>query len=156
MAHNGVIGRDNTLPWHLPDELRRFKALTVGHAVIMGRATWESLPTKPLPDRQNIVLTRNRLYVAPGADIAFSLPEALEAVDGESAFVIGGASVFDDALGLADRLEVTLIHADVDGDTVMPDVDWSGWQLVAETHHPADERHALSFTYRTFERAAPG
>lgn len=156
MAENGVIGRDGALPWHLPDELRRFKALTIGHAVVMGRRTWESLPVRPLPGRQNIVLTRNAAYEAPGAETALSLPAALDAVAGGAAFVIGGAMVFEDALEVADHLEVTLVHAEVAGDTVMPAIDWSRWRLVAESRHPSDDDHALAFTYRSFDREPPG
>ncbi len=156
MAENDVIGDRGGLPWHLPDELARFKALTLGGAVIMGRATWESLPRRPLPERQNIVLTHNEEYLAIGAETARSFEEALAAVAGDTAFVIGGASVFEVTLPMADRLEVTCVHGEVEGDTYMPRVDWSRWTLIAESHHPADERHELAFTYRTFDRAPRG
>lgn len=153
MAENGVIGANGGLPWHLPDELRHFKAKTIGSAVIMGRKTWESLPMQPLPNRQNIVVTNNRSYQALDTEVAHSLEGALELVTGPTAFVIGGESLFSAALPIADRLEATIVHAAVEGDTTMPPIDWKQWALIGEEHHPADERHEFSFTYRTFELA---
>ena len=153
MAENGVIGANGGLPWHLPDELRHFKAKTIGSAVIMGRKTWESLPIQPLPKRQNIVATNNRSFQAPGAELAHSLEDALALVAGPTAFVIGGESLFSASLPIADRLEVTIVHATVEGDTMMPPIDWKQWSLIGEDHHPADEHHEFSFTYQTFELA---
>ncbi len=155
MAENGVIGCDGRLPWHLPDELRRFKAMTSGHSIIMGRSTWESLPRRPLPDRHNIVLTRAADYVADGATIARSLDSAIEAVVGDTTFVIGGASVYSAALPIADRLEVTIVHAEIDGDTEMPPIDWAEWRLVSEEPNDADADHEYRFTYRSYERCRP-
>lgn len=156
MSENEIIGVNGGLPWHLPDELRHFKAKTIGSAVIMGRKTWESLPIQPLANRQNIVVTTNRRYEAPGAELAHSLDEALDSVAGPTAFVIGGKSLFNEALAIADRLEATIVHAHIDGDTSMPSIDWTQWSLIGEQHHPADERHEFSFTYKTFERAGQG
>lgn len=153
MSENGVIGINGGLPWHLPDELRHFKAKTIGSTVIMGRKTWESLPIQPLPGRQNIVVTRNRAFSAPEAQVTHSLEEALETVTGSTAFIIGGESLFAAALSIADRLETTIVHATVEGDTMMPPINWNAWRMVGEEHHPADERHEYSFTYRTFELA---
>ncbi len=137
VAKNGVIGKDNRLPWHLPADLRHFKALTTGHAVIMGRKTWESLPEKfrPLPGRQNIVVTRNATYAASGATVAGSLPDAVAAAAGEEAFVIGGAELYQVALPLADRLQLTEIDAEFDGDTWFPARDPRQWREVAREMH---------------------
>ena len=137
VAKNGVIGKDNRLPWHLPADLRHFKALTTGHAVIMGRKTWESLPEKfrPLPGRQNIVVTRNATYAASGATVAGSLPDAVAAAAGEEAFVIGGAELYQVALPLADRLQLTEIDAEFDGDTWFPARDLRQWREVTRDMH---------------------
>lgn len=153
MTENGVIGHDGTMPWHLPDDFRRFKAMTLDASVIMGRATWDSLPRRPLPQRHNIVVTRNPDLRADCATVAHSIEAALAAVDTDTAFVIGGATIYEAALPRADRLEVTVIHAELDGDTHMPDVEWSHWRLVAEDPHPADDRHPHPFTFRTYDRA---
>ncbi len=137
IARNGVIGKDNALPWHLPADLRHFKALTTGHAVIMGRKTWESLPERfrPLPGRQNIVITRNAAYAAPGASVAGSLPDAVAAATGDEAFVIGGAELYQTALPLADRLQLTEIDAEFAGDTWFPMRDPLQWrETTRETH----------------------
>lgn len=138
IARNGVIGMDNRLPWHLPADLKHFKTLTAGHAVIMGRKTWESLPEKfrPLPGRQNIVVTRNTAYAASGASVASSLPDALATATGDEAFVIGGAELYQAALPLADRLQFTEIDAEFEGDTWFPARDQRQWREAArEVHH---------------------
>jgi dihydrofolate reductase len=129
VAKNGVIGKDNALPWHLPEDLKHFKALTTGHAVIMGRKTWESLPARfrPLPDRLNIVVTRNPGYSAPGATVVHSLAEAQKVGAGRTAFVIGGAELYAHALPLAQRLELTEIDAAFEGDAHFPAFDRSEW-----------------------------
>lgn len=124
VSDNGVIGRDGDLPWRLPEDLKHFKRTTLGHAVVMGRATWESIGF-PLPKRRNIVLTRNREYVADGAEIAHSLDDALalaRQTDPEP-FVIGGATLYAEALPVATRLEITEVHRDVKGDTFFPGFD---------------------------------
>ena len=149
-AANGVIGVNGGLPWHLPDDLKRFKALTTGHTVVMGRRTWETL-SRPLPDRTNLVLTRDRAYHAPGATVVHTLDAAVEHAGG-SLFVLGGGDVYAAALPRATHLYLTELHADVEGDARFPQVDLSTWRLVREEHHPADERHAYAFTYRDYER----
>ena len=147
VARNGVIGRDNALPWHLPADLKRFKALTTGHAVIMGRKTWESLPEKfrPLPGRQNIVVTRNAGYAAAGATVVNSLADAVAAASGSEAFVIGGAELYAAALPHADRLELTEIDADYAGDTWFPLRDPNEWRESAREAHadPAGPGYAF-------------
>jgi dihydrofolate reductase len=153
-AENGVIGRDNQLPWHLPDEFRHFKQTTEGHHVIMGRRTWESRG-KPLPKRVNIVVTSQTDYQAPGAIVVSSLAEALleaeEAGEAE-AFVIGGTRLYADALAIADRLYLTRVHACFEGDAVFPSFEESQWREVDRREHAVDERHAFAFTIRTLDR----
>jgi dihydrofolate reductase len=153
VARNGVIGLDNRLPWHLPADLRHFKMLTTGRTVIMGRKTWESLPDKfrPLPGRQNIVVTRNAGYAAEGAVVVSSLPAALAAAKGDEAFVIGGAELYQAALPLADRLQLTEIDADFDGDTHFPAIDPSEWRETAREPH-RDET-GLGYAFVTYERS---
>lgn len=156
VARNGVIGIDNRLPWHLPADLRHFKALTSGHAVIMGRKTWESLPAKfrPLPGRRNIVVSRDAGYRAEGAVVALSLPAALAAAgegegDGE-AFLIGGAQLYATALPLADRLQLTEIDASFEGDTCFPAIDPGLWHEVARQAHSGDD--GFDYAFVTYER----
>lgn len=141
-AHNGVIGRDGGLPWHLPADLKRFKALTMGHAMIMGRKTFESFPA-PLPGRRHIVLTRDPDWRAEGAEVVHSVEQAI-AVAGDEAFVIGGAEVFALFLDRADRIELTEVHCDADGDVEVP--PFAGWSEQAREDHPAaDGRPGFSF-----------
>ena len=151
MARNGVIGIENRLPWHLPEDLKHFKALTTGHAVIMGRKTWESLPAKfrPLPDRLNIVVTRDAAYRAAGATVVHSLPAAVAAAGARTAFVIGGAEIYAQALPLATRLEVTEVDADVGGDAFFPALDKDYWQETAREAHVAASGLRFAFvSYR--------
>ena len=138
-AQNGVIGRDGGLPWHLPADLKRFKALTMGSAMVMGRTTFESLPGL-LPGRRHIVITRDPDWSAPGAEIAHSIEEALQLAHGERVSVIGGANVFEQFLPLADKVELTEVLADVDGDTAMRDPRESGrWRETFSEDHPAED-----------------
>jgi len=153
MADNGVIGRSGELPWSLPDDLAHFKKLTHGGTVIMGRKTWDSLWRKPLPGRVNIVVTRNGDFVADGASIVGGLDEAL-VVAGSEAFCIGGAQLYAAALPVATHLELTAVHDDADGNVFMPPIDWDEWILMAEEFHPADDRHASAFTFRSYERVS--
>jgi dihydrofolate reductase len=154
VARNGVIGAGNALPWRLPEDLRRFKALTLGHAVIMGRRTWESLG-RALPGRQNIVVTRRR-DMAAGVDAAASLPAALSMVrDPPPAWCIGGGELFREALPLATRLELTTIDADIAGDTFFPPVDWSQWREVAREEHTSDAA-GFGYAFVTYVRAGGG
>ena len=151
-SSNNGIGRDGGLPWHLPDDLRQFKRLTTGKAVIMGRSTYESIG-RPLPDRRNIVMTRNADYVADGCDLVSSVSEAMDAVEGaDETMIIGGGQVYRDFLPLADRIYLTRVHAEVEGDTYFPEIDESTWQLVSSEHHAADEKHRYAFDVMVFER----
>lgn len=159
MAENRVIGCDNRLPWRLPNDLKRFRRLTVGHPVIMGRKTYESIG-KPLPGRTNIVVTRTRGYLAPGCAVVDSLEAALKAADEaphdppehREAFVIGGAELYAQTLPLAQRIYLTLVHAEVEGDTFFPEFDLSGWCEVSREDHGPDEQHAYAYSFITLER----
>ena len=145
-ADNGVIGRDGKLPWHLPADLKRFKAQTMGRPMIMGRKTFESFPA-PLPGRRHIVLTRDRGWSAAGAEVAHSVDEAL-ALAGDDVAVIGGAEVFALFLDRADRVELTEVHVAAEGDAAVP--AFVGWREVAREDHPAEgERPAHSFVTLT-------
>ena len=151
-AKNNVIGRDGELPWHLPDDLRHFKRLTTGKPIIMGRRTFESIG-RPLPDRHNIVMTRDPDYAAAGCDVVTSVSDALKlAGDDTEVMVIGGGQVYRDFLPRADRIYLTRVQAEIDGDTYFPEIDASDWQLVSSEHHDADEKHAYAFEMMVFER----
>ena len=155
MAENRVIGRAGTLPWRLPDDLRRFKRRTEGHAVVMGRRTFESLGG-PLPDRRAIVITRRRDFDASGATVTHSLDEALDTARAwgeQEVFIVGGAAIYALALPLADRLEITLVHAEVKGDTYFPEFDLAAWTLTENDHREADQQHPHAFSFRCYERA---
>jgi dihydrofolate reductase len=152
VAENGVIGRDNRLPWRLPDDLRRFKRLTLDHPVIMGRRTWESIG-RPLPRRRNLVLTGNPGYRAEGVETVPTFEAALAACAGAGeVFVIGGAGVFRAAFPYASRLYLTRVHADMEGDVRFEEEALRGWDLVDEEHHAADADHEYAFTFRTYDR----
>lgn len=159
VADNGTIGRDGDLPWHLPDDMKYFQRVTMGHPVITGRMNFESIPPKyrPLKGRLNIVVTRNASYEAPGAVVVTSLADALERAEQEpvdEVFVIGGGQIFREALknDLIDRLYVTLIHADIAGDVTFPVIDVNDWTELSREHHGADERHAHAFSFVVLER----
>lgn len=147
MAENNVIGKDNTIPWHYPEDFKHFKDLTSGHTVVMGRKTWESLPKRPLPNRTNVVITRNKDYEAPGATLASSLPDALAMAkqSAQNVYLIGGKSIYEEGLSHADKLELTRVHQEVEGDTHFPEVNYDNWNLVNEEHKGA-------FSFQTHER----
>ncbi len=150
-ADNGVIGRDGGLPWHLPADLRRFKRLTMGAPMIMGRRTFESLPSL-LPGRRHIVLTRAADWHAPGAETARTPQDALALAGGERLSIIGGAEIFALFAPLADTVELTEIHGDITGDTVLPPFDPAAWREVAREDHPA-EGAAPAHSFVRLERA---
>jgi dihydrofolate reductase len=154
MSRNRVIGRENQLPWRLPADLAYFKRVTLGHPVIMGRRTWESIG-RPLPGRMNIVVSRNPDYAAPGATVVGSLEEAWAAAgNAEEACVIGGTSLFAEALPIADRIHLTEVDAEVQGDTWFPPFDRSGWSELEVERHSRDERHEHPFRIVVLERKA--
>jgi dihydrofolate reductase len=154
VAENRVIGRGNALPWHLPADLARFKRRTEGHVVIMGRRTFESVG-QPLPHRRSIVVTRKHDYHPVGVEIAHSLDEAIERgreTEREEIFILGGAEIYALALPDVDRMELTIVHAEVPGDTFFPECDLSEWTLIEDERHEADDRHAHAFSFRIYER----
>jgi dihydrofolate reductase len=142
MARNRVIGRDNAMPWRLPADLAHFRKVTMGHPIVMGRRTFESIG-KALPGRKNIVITHNREYAAPGCVVVNSLDEAWKAAgNAEEVCVIGGTTLFDETLSLADVIHLTEVGSDVEGDTFFPEFDRSEWNEKEIARQPADERHA--------------
>jgi len=153
VAANGIIGASGRLPWHIPEELRHFKKLTLGHPVIMGRRTWESLKG-PLPQRENIVVTRTPGYEAPGAAVAASLEAALALCAGEPvAFVIGGTQLFKESLPIAAGMVLTEIRRDYEGDTWFPAWDRSQWKETRREAHAAED--GTRFDFVRYERAIP-
>jgi dihydrofolate reductase len=152
MAHNRVIGLDNALPWRLPEELAHFKRVTMGHPIIMGRRTYESIG-KPLPGRMNIVVSRNPGFAAPGCTVVDSLESAYAAAgDVDEVSIIGGTSLFEAALPTADCIHLTEVEAEVEGDTWFPHFDRGEWREREIMRHPADERHAYAFRILQLER----
>ncbi|MPR33081.1 dihydrofolate reductase [Salmonirosea aquatica] len=154
VSNNGVIGRDNQLLWRLPDDLKRFKQLTQGHPIIMGRKTFESIG-KPLPGRTSIVITRSPGYIAEGTYVVNSLEEALTVArqhHSEEAFIIGGGEIYRQVQEkkLADRLYITRVLADIEGDTFFEVLDEAKWQLVSEEFHDVDERHPIAFSFNNY------
>jgi len=154
-ARNGVIGNQGALPWHLPEDLAHFKATTTGHAIIMGRKTWDSIG-RPLPKRRNIVVTRNADWSAPGAEAAPSLVGAVARCGGDDeAFIIGGAQLYDEALAMADQLIVTEIDRDFEGDTWLPAPDTNTWRESAREAHRSTGPDPFDFAFVTYVRASP-
>ena len=152
IAQNGTIGDKNSLLWHIKEDMRFFRTTTSGHAVVMGRKTFESLGSRPLPKRTNIVITRaDRAF--EGALTAHSLEEAIRLAEGdEEIFIIGGAQIYREALRVADRMYITRVMHDYEGDTSFPDIDLSEWKLVAEEKHDRGEEYEYPFAFLTYER----
>lgn len=154
-ASNGIIGKDNGMPWHLPADLAHFKRTTMGRPVIMGRRTWESIG-RPLPGRRNIVVSRNAGYRAEGAEVVGSLEQACEAVrETDEAFVIGGGQLYAEALPLADRVFVTEIGEAIEGDTRFPDLEPGHWRETLLAEQAPDERNAYRLRFLRLDRARP-
>jgi dihydrofolate reductase len=152
MAQNGVIGRDNSLPWRLPEDLKRFRAYTLGKPILMGRKTFESLG-RPLPGRTNLVLTRARSWSADGVIVVHSVEAALmQAASSDELVVIGGAEIYRLVLPVARRIYLTHVHADVPGDITFPEFDSTQWADVECSSQPADDEHAYPLTFVTLER----
>ena len=159
VADNGVIGRDNAMPWRLGSDLKRFKALTMGKPVVMGRKTYLSIG-KPLPGRTNIVVSRDAGFAAPGVLVAGNLDAALSAARGDALrrgvdeiVVIGGSDIYTQCMPLADRLEITHVHARPDGDTSFPPIDGALWREIARSEHPAGAQEVVNFTCVSYVRA---
>ncbi len=153
MAKNRVIGADNKIPWHLPNELKLFKSLTLGHHIVMGRRTYESIG-RLLPGRTTVIVTRQRDYAVPGALVAHSVSEAIAACGGdEEIFVIGGADLFRETLPIADRLYLTTVDAAPPGDTFMPEIELTAWRETSSQSFESDEKHAHAYSLSIYDRS---
>ncbi|MGG4220057.1 dihydrofolate reductase [Paenibacillus jamilae] len=152
MAQNGVIGRDNSLPWRLPRDMAFFKEQTINKTVLMGRKTWESFGGRSLPNRRNVVLTRDESYQAEGAEVIHTLEEGLKLAQQEELMVIGGAEIYSLFWPHADRLIVTRIEETFEGDTTFPDLDWSDWTIVSETPGIKDDKNLYDYRFVVYER----
>lgn len=153
IAANNAIGKDNQLLWHISEDLKRFKRITGGHTVVMGKKTFYSLPLRPLPNRRNIVIDDIPNEIIDGCEMAYSIDEAVTLCDaGKENFVIGGASVYNQFLTIADKLYITRVHKDFDADCFFPPIDKAVWKLVETTDVPFDEQCGLSYSYEIWER----
>lgn len=154
LSTNNVIGRDGGLPWDLPDDLKFFKDTTKGHPIIMGRRNFASIG-RPLPKRRNIVVTRQGGLTIDGCDVVSSLQEAVDLAseeETEEIFIIGGGEIYAQALPLCDRLYLTHVDAEIEGDVYFPEVEYTEWQEVSREHHEADERHAYAFDIVVYDK----
>jgi dihydrofolate reductase len=157
VSENHVIGKDNRLPWHLPADLKYFREKTTGHCVIMGRKNYESIPEKfrPLSNRLNIVVTRQKNYSAPGCTVANSIKDAINSAkqqEDTETFIIGGAEIYRQTIGLVDKLYITKIHALFEGDTLFPDIDWKTWKEAKKENFSADNKNRFSYSFLEFVR----
>lgn len=154
ISNNNVIGKDNELPWYLPADLKYFKKKTINHPVIMGRKSYEAIG-QPLPKRTNIVLTRDPYFIASNILVAHSVEEALALaydIDTDEVFVIGGAMIYEHCLPVLDRLYITEVHADFDGDTFFPEWNREEWNLIWEEHHSSDKKNEFDYSFKIYER----
>jgi len=153
IAENNALGKDNDLLWHLPDDFKRFKQITSGHHIIMGRKTFESFP-KPLPNRTHVIITRQKNYSPEGCIVVDSMEKAIEACPKDEAiFIIGGGEIYTLGMDFADSLEITRVHESFEADAFFPEIDRTRWNLISEAYHPADEKHKYDFSYQTFTKA---
>ncbi|XOD66784.1 MAG: dihydrofolate reductase [Flavobacteriales bacterium Tduv] len=154
LAENGIIGKNNRLIWHLPNDLKHFKKMTSGHAVIMGRKTFESIG-KALPERENIIITRNTDYTVPGIKIAGSLRKAISSVGDqtEKVFIIGGGEIYRQALDIVDTLEITKVHHNFCGDVTFPEIDLEKWKKSPEVFHYKDEKNPYNYSFITYKKS---
>ena len=151
-GENNELGKDNDLVWHLPDDFKRFKQLTTGHHIIMGRKTFETFP-KLLPNRTHIVITRNKAYHKKGVTIVHSMKDALHiAKEDDQPFIIGGGEIYKIGMEVADKIELTRVHGIFDADAFFPEIPSEGWITIFEERHEIDDRHAYAFTYETWVR----
>lgn len=150
IANNNELGKNNEIIWHLPDDFKRFKQLTTGHHIIMGRKTFESFP-KPLPNRTHIVISRQKNYAPDGCIVVGNLKDAIEKCpQDQDVFIIGGAQIYELALPICDKLELTKIDGSFDADAFFPAINKEEWQLENEEFHAQDDKHAFEFCYQTF------
>ena len=153
IGKNGELGKNNDLIWHLPNDLKRFKKVTAGHHVIMGRKTFESLG-KPLPKRINIIITRNKAYQAEGCVIVSSIEEAIEIAskNDSNPYILGGAQIYKQAMRLADSLDLTLVEAELDADAYFPKIDTTVWKETSREDFMADENHQYNYSFVTYKK----
>ncbi len=152
IGKNNELGKDNDLIWHLPNDLKRFKKVTAGHHVIMGRKTYESLG-RPLPNRTNIIITRNSNYKADGCVVVHSLKEAIAAAqEDENPYILGGAEIYNQAIAIADYLDITHVDASLDADAFFPEIDENLWVTIAREDHQKDERHQYNYSFVTYKK----
>ena len=150
ISKNNEIGKNNQLLWHLPDDFKRFKTLTTGHYIIMGRKTFESFP-KPLPNRTHIIISRQKNYAVENCIVVSSLEEAIKVCPkNEDIYIIGGGEIYKQSIDFADKLEITLVDNDFEADTFFPEIDENKWKLDFEEFHPKDEKHLYDFTFLTY------
>ncbi|MCX6172489.1 MAG: dihydrofolate reductase [Flavobacterium sp.] len=152
VAQNNALGKDNQLLWHLPDDFKRFKIITSGHYIIMGRKTFESFP-KPLPNRTHVIITRQKNYNSEGCIVVNSLDEAIQSCPkNEAIFIIGGGEIYKQSIANADKIDITRVHNSFEADTFFPEIEIEKWQLIFEEFHSKDERHDFDFTFQTYVR----
>ncbi len=152
LSENNVIGRENNLPWKLSADLKRLKSITMGHHLIMGRRTWESLG-RPLPGRTNVVITSDKNYKAEGGVVVHSLNEALQTSSNDNeAFIFGGGKIFKEALPKVNKIYMTIVHAKIDGDTFFPELDKKEWQEIEREDFEADEKNQYDYSFITLKR----
>ena len=152
VAQNNALGKDNQLLWHLPDDFKRFKIITSGHYIIMGRKTFESFP-KPLPNRTHVIITRQKEYKPEGCIVVNSLDEAIQSCPKqEDIFIIGGGEIYKQSIVIADKIDITRVHNSFEADTFFPEIEIEKWQLIFEEFHSKDERHDFDFTFQTYVR----
>jgi dihydrofolate reductase len=153
IAQNNAIGKDNQLLWHIPQDLKRFKALTTGHTIVMGKRTFESLPVRPLPNRRSVVITDIKGEKIDGCEMAYSISEAIDLMeDGRENFVIGGGMVYKQFMPLAHKLYLTIVHKDFEADTFYPEIDFSEWNEIERQDFEAVENLGFDYSYITYER----
>ncbi len=149
-GENNALGKDNDLVWHLPDDFKRFKSLTTGHYIIMGRKTFETFP-KLLPNREHVVITRNKDYKAEGVIVVHTMEDALSvAKEDKQPFIIGGGEIYTMGMNIADCIELTRVHGEFEADAFFPEIDMNLWKLQKEEFHDVDEKHKYAFTYLTY------
>lgn len=154
VAKNNVIGKDNDIPWYLPADLKYFKKITTGHHIVMGRKCYESIG-RPLPKRTNVVVTRNPFFIATGCLITHNVAEAVQLAEAngeEEVFIIGGGQIYEIALPHVDRIYLTEVDLEVEGDIFFPTIDPQNWKLVKEVKHEADEKNEYDYTFKVLER----
>jgi dihydrofolate reductase len=154
ISDNTVIGRDGGLPWRLSSDLRQFKSVTMGHPLIMGRKTHESIG-RALPGRLNVVVSRQRMFSAPGCTVVDSLDKALVvAGDVAEVMIVGGATLYAAAIDMAERIYLTEVHVAIEGNVVFPNVDWNEWKEISRARHPADAENEVDYSFVTFDRVS--